>query len=227
MSEDCYATGCDVREGSCQSSEKQQWQWRWKCCWEFLKNSVFPKNHQTRPIKLTCSTRASWENKSFSDVRADIFLSAFWTFLKIVFCHFYAFLCVFFFFEKISFPSLQKVPCTPLILFYFYFILLILRPIFPYKIAFSLSALMHTDWCDSSSGVRASFWAHTVWALHPICVPVLRQCILHDVRCVYFKSLFPASSWGHQVQKWLGLHSSASLASAMTTDQFVCISFTL
>ena len=34
MSEDCCATGCDVREGSCSI-----WQWRWKCCRQFLKNS--------------------------------------------------------------------------------------------------------------------------------------------------------------------------------------------
>ena len=34
MSEDCCATGCDVREGSCSI-----WQWRWKWCRQFLKNS--------------------------------------------------------------------------------------------------------------------------------------------------------------------------------------------
>ena len=38
MSEDCCATGCDVREGSCfQSSEKRQW----RVAENFLRNMYF------------------------------------------------------------------------------------------------------------------------------------------------------------------------------------------
>ena len=118
MSEDCCATGCDVREGSCfQSSEKRP---QWPVANNFLR--IFLKNHQTRPtfIKFTCSVRASRENKSFSDVRADIFPSAFRTFPKIVFAIFMHF-C--FFFETLVWDSIlsgffqshdEKVPRTVL-----------------------------------------------------------------------------------------------------------------
>ena len=87
MSEDCCAIGCDVREGSCfQSSEKR---------------------HQNRPtfVKLTCSARSSRESP-FSDVRADIFPSAFRTFPKIVFVIFIHF-CAFFFVLKNGFQTAE------------------------------------------------------------------------------------------------------------------------
>ena len=69
-----------------------QWEAAVVCCREF---------HQNRPtfIKLTCSARASRENKSLLWRQSRHISERLPDFSEYCFCHFYAFLYVFFFFE--------------------------------------------------------------------------------------------------------------------------------
>ena len=115
MSEDCCATGCDVREGSCSI-----WQWRWKCCRQFLKILLFLTNHQTRPtlIKLTYSARASRENESLlwrqsrhiSERLPDFSRRLLWSFLRISVGVFVIFFLIFFFMSfRLCFPRKKNI----------------------------------------------------------------------------------------------------------------------
>ena len=106
MSEDCCATGCDVREGSCSI-----WQWRWKCCRQFLKNSFIsyesPNSTNFYQINLF---RASFSGKRVPSLTSEptYFRAPSGLFPKIAlvifthFCGFFIFFILFFIFSWVS-----------------------------------------------------------------------------------------------------------------------------